>query len=328
MTEILYQTNEKNKITKLQTIQNNNFANISSLLLIKNDFVFTGLNDGSLLMFSFNKTLNKLIEKNKAHEAKIMSLCEIKMYVIASSSIDTTIKIWKYSLEQNQLTLLQILRRHNGAVRKIILISNNRLVSCSYYEDIIYFWNYNPSSYDLILTKSKKVISPTSLLNLKNKNNTLVISNRQAYLNFISLIEPYITETTLEGISSLHSNGLIELTNGFIAISSSSMTSCSIVIIDPFKYIKVSEIKDNNYICKCGPLFGLSDNSFVFVCENSFSHISLVDGDYKISYKIKYEEYGFFGKDTIVIVHGDQNNMFIICDNCSQGGLNILQYHS
>jgi hypothetical protein len=148
----------------------------------------------------------------------------------------------------------------------------------------------------LILTKSKKVISPTSLLNLKNKNNTLVISNRQAYLNFISLIEPYITETTLEGISSLHSNGLIELTNGFIAISSSSMTSCSIVIIDPFKYIKVSEIKDNNYICKCGPLFGLSDNSFVFVCENSFSHISLVDGDYKISYKIKCPVCGVYVK--------------------------------
>ena len=50
----------------------------------------------------------------------------------------------------------------------------------------------------------------------------------------------------------------------------------------------------------------------MFVCENSFSHISFVDGNYEISYKIKYEEYGFFGKDTVIVVHGNQNKFFII----------------
>lgn len=328
MIENLRQESELNNFKKFQIIQNQNFENVSSLLLIQNNFIFAGLNDGSLKIFSFTDKFNQLIKKENAHEAMIMSLCEINIFYVASSSVDTTIKIWKFSPSQDQLTLIQSIQEHKGAVRKIILISNNRLVSCSYYEDIIYFWNYNSSSYNVISAKSKKIISPTSLLNLKKKSATLVISNKKTNLTFISLDEPYEIETILEGIFSVHLNGLIELSNGFIAISSSSVSSSSISIIDPFKYIKVSEIKDDNYICKCGPLFELDSNSFVFICENSFCHISLVDGNYKISYKLKYEGYGFFGKDTVIVFHGNKRQIFIICDNCSQGGMNIFKYCS
>lgn len=111
-------------------------------------------------------------------------------------------------------------------------------------------------------------------------------------------------------------NGIVELPNDMIAVSSGE--SLKITIIDTVRYTVVKEIFSEKYIEYGGDdafpccLFLYDDNSFIYIHQESFLQISTLDYEilYKTKLKDEYKGYTVLTKD---------NGRYIITPNIVNG---------
>lgn len=82
------------------------------------------------------------------------------------------------------------------------------------------------------------------------------------------------------------SNSIIELPNGFLAISTDfgSNYDFVILIVDPINYTIVKTIREKDYFTNYSSLCVLNNHSFIYVLFYKVMQIS-IDNDYQILYK-------------------------------------------
>lgn len=287
--------------------------NITALIYLLNKKIATGSYNGDINIFGIdfvNKTKINEIFYKKAHKYCINSICELNMNRIATASEDNFIKIWE--ITQNIISLITTLKSHTYDIRKIILSAHNQnLISCSH-DFTIRIWNSH-EPYNLIkIIKEEDFVS--SMIQLKNQPNILIISCDIGYLGFWDLLS-LKKIAIIQGVYTENSNGLIELPNDNVVVSQYAR----IVIIDPIKYEIIKEI-ENDYITYESTLCLLGNNGFIYVYNGVFIQIGYENGKYQIIF-INNEEEESLGNDGVIYFEKEK---YLICSNLKKG-LTVLK---
>lgn len=317
-------TSLMSSITNYQHITDINSTIVTSILELSDKQIAIGSLDGSITLGNFDytsKQWQQTIKKENAHLNEITSLCELPNSNLISGSVDSLIKIWTINYSIFKLIQIQSIYQY-GIIAKIIPITFNRFASCSNDGNTVSLWN--SISYEKIETPFENQNNPSSLLQLTNQDEVLVINCWNDYnsgcLKFYNLSFPYQQEGIIQGVFTDKRNGLIELFNGHIA------TSCcnpepKIFIVDPFTYEKIAMIIDEEYILNCGPLCVLNENSFLYGYRECLCEIAFIEGNYKIVYKNKKENQDIYGSNVILKIN---NGSYLISDE--DQGLNMFNY--
>ena len=236
---------------------------VTSLITIKDKRIVTGGGDGSISICSIQLLFKKWkidVHKEHAHNGTINSLCELNTNNrIMSGGFDKTVKIWTYT--NNELNLIYILKEHNDVVWKVITLTNNRFASCSN-GGTIRIYKDNKSYEEIIeLYHSKYLCSIIQL----NKKESLIAGSFSSFS--VWNLMTYSKATHYVGFGPNLPNGIIELSNGHIAISDRS----SIIIIDSDTYIVIKEIKLHN--TSYSSICMLDEYSFIYVYAGFFYQI-------------------------------------------------------
>ena len=107
-------------------------SRICSLIETEDKRIASGGEDGNISISSYDiegKTWNIDICRDKAHKECVKSLCTLTGNRLLSGSDDDSIKVW--SLSEEDLTQIKLIKKHNNAVCKIIPLSNERFASYS-----------------------------------------------------------------------------------------------------------------------------------------------------------------------------------------------------
>ena len=288
-----------------------------SILELSNKKIVTGSSIGTITINTINYstgTWSQHSKIEKAHNSGITSLIEITNNRLVSSSFDTTIKIWNYFFI-HELKLIDKLEVHYGSINKVIPLTNNRFISCSYEENKIKLWNYTNTSYDLIpCSFEKQLMLPNTFVQLKKQKEVIAISCLINCLCFYSLVNPYKKLGDVKGVCANHRNGLIELTNGNIAVSKDD-PPC-IIIVDPVKFERIICISDNKYILGCGALCKLNDGSFLYAYRESLIQIAFWFKKFDVVFRTLSVEKGMFGNCGLILVN---NGKGFVCDHAEEG---------
>ena len=261
-----------------------------------------------------NKKWIQDIKKEKSHSDYVRCLCEIKQNILASCSQDTTVKIWEIS--KNDLQLLSTLSNHSKEVIKVITLTHNRFASCSR-DNSVRIWS-NESPYNEITTLSHEG-EVSNLIQLKQKELLITSDHSNPSLDFWDL-RTYKKINTIKGeYTDFYSQGMIELPNGLVAVSSKSSGN-PIVIVDPNNYNIIKTIKDQTYITSCSSICVLDTNSFVYSINGKFIQISLKD-NYQILFQTDNEK-KLHGRTGLISV---QNGKYLLITLPSQKGFSIIK---
>ena len=283
-----------------------------SPLELKDKRIATGGSDGSISICSIdyeNKTYTVDIKHENAHFNSVISLCELDDGKLVSASYDMTIKVW--SINENNLELIKTIEGKNmiSPIWKVIKLTNNRFASCST-DGIIKV--FNSETYEKI-TSMKCSSSVYSILQLTNKE-ILVSTCGNRVLYFWDLTT-YKRKASIKGINVVESSHMIELQNGFLALSTYS-ENYPIIIVDPNNYEIVKEIKNMEFIKSNSSLCTYDDHSFIYAKGGFFVQFSSTD--YEILYASKTEQ-NLDGYGGITVANGK----YLIIPNNEQG-VNIL----
>jgi WD40 repeat protein len=325
--EAKYQTNIDKLFTSInlykQTPQQHKYP-ISSLLELLDGKIVLGCGGGAMSLNQINyetKEWKIIAQFNNAHNGPITCLCELNDKRVISSSYDKFIKIWNIS-SNSGILLIQTLTQHKEGVLKLLTLTCNRFASCSYNDGEVKLWDNE--TYQQIPTPFEQQVCPTSLLQLNKQREVLVISScpqTNPSLRFYQLQQPFNLIGIVENVCTTHKQGLIELTNGHVAASRHEPNH--IYIIDPQTYRLVTTIMDSQYIPIGGPLYCCGNDSFIYVPYSGkyLCQISMINGEYKISFKGKENENSLKGNCMSMI----NNGKFIISSN-NYGGCSIFNY--
>ena len=127
----------KEPINSLDVDISCNFIAYSTLL--KDGRFATDSNENKIVIFNIKSFKPDLIIKE--HSDQLTSLIELSSGILASSSLDNTIKL--FNITGNEYKVIQTLNYHKGSVNKIIELSNKKLVSCSDDKFIIFYLKDN-----------------------------------------------------------------------------------------------------------------------------------------------------------------------------------------
>jgi WD40 repeat protein len=288
-------------------VRSDGMHNIWAVVEFTDKRIITGGSDGSIVVSSVdveNKVWNCDIKYPKAHNGGITSFCICDENVLISSSIDTTLKVWKVS--QTEITLTHSLTNHEGEVRKVITLTNNRLASGSL-DRSIRIWNKDESFTEIQTLSEGDGVS--SLLQLRHKE-VLMCNGPDTSLSLWETVN-YTKEHTIKGAWTGCINSLIQLPNDYIAVGDYS----SIYIVNPVLYVVEKEIKDQEFIIKDNysfSLYVLDEHSFIYAHSGSFCQISVYDYDivYKRKFNSEFQGAGLFTRD---------EGKYIIAKNSNQG---------
>ena len=275
---------------------------ISALIELKDKRIATGSWDNSISICSINtftKKWNKDIHKNNAHDRDVNSLCEIisnNTSKLVSCSEDKTIRIW--SILKSELIQIKILKTHFDYINKVLTLSNGRFASCSEDCSVKIFEDAEPFQELVTFHHENEVFSA---IMLKNREEVLVTSCSRDLSGSISFWDTYIYKKlhTMNGYYTDKATHMTELSDGNIAVSDCFSDEYPIIIIDTVSYTVIKHIKSEGYITRVSSLHSLDDFSFVFVYNEKFLQISIID--YKIMFKSKKESNldGYYGVITI-----------------------------
>ena len=287
-------------------------TNVLSIIELNDKRIATAGADGSISVISINvekKIWSHEIKRERAHDDEINCLCELNPNTLISCSDDKLIKIWKVT--SNELILNKTLPNHKANVRKVISLSHSRFASCSQ-DFTIRIWNGTQPYQELTVIDIKhKVYSIIQL----SKRELLITSSAERCIQFWNL-NTFTKEHSINDVFTLDSLGMIELDNGYVAVSS-DIEGYPIVIIDCVHYLVVKKIWNEEFIpcgsslCSCSKMF------FIYACNGCFLQISAEN--YAILHKSKNEE-KLFGNNGIVSIN---NGKYFIVDNYSDG-LDVL----
>lgn len=163
---------------------------VNCLLILKNNLIVSGKDDGFICIYDSNKFA--LIKENKSHNKKINYLIEInneenKNIKICSCSDDKLIKFWNITfnnINDKQIESFELLHEiqtgHNKVINKIIEINNYSISSCSS-DKTIYFWDKN--SYN----KINEIYCDNEIMNICKCANILIYGGPHSDLFFYDL---------------------------------------------------------------------------------------------------------------------------------------------
>ena len=303
------QYNDHKLITQSQfSINNLHNQSISSLLKLKDNRIVSGSEDGAILICSidyFKQTWNKNVFKEDAHNGTIFSFCELNENKLISCSSDKTIKLWKYS--DNDLLNISTLTSHLSWVRNVIQIDNKHWSSCSDDGKIIIYESNEPFNEVKILQEESEVMGMIKL----NKKDTLISSCRNSTLNYWNLKE-HIKEHTMEKLRISYSSHLIELSNGYLALSSCE-APYPIIFIDPFDFKIIKSISTQGYIISNSSICEGGLDNLMYICEENFVEISIND------YYVKFQTNNVKGCDGKCGMLSIKNGNFVLVTNKING---------
>ena len=285
---------EANNTKSKVCVQNNNINNIkvdmwllglhsehvSCLIETEKHRIISGSIDGSISICSiqyYKKTWNQDIFKKNAHSNKISSFCISSMNKLISCGLDKYIKIW--NLSQTNMTLFLQLKTHTNLICKIISLTNNRLAS-SFKDGKVIIWKIQGKnkSNNLLFTLNHGDGPVNCIIQLKGKKLLVTCGiSQSSYGVFFWSLKSYLLETHIQGSYTDSINGMIELSNGNIAISSDS-SGYPIVVIDTTLYqiiykLEYKCITDRSSLCI------LNENSFIYAYLGKLIQISNENGE-------------------------------------------------
>ena len=119
-------------------------------------------------------------------------------------------------------------------------------------------------------------------------------------------------------------NGMLELQNGNIALSSSNNYPNRIVIIDSLQYTIITEIIDTAFINGAGSLSVFENESFIFTTLGIICQISFVDNKYQLVFKQKEKFQELFGNGGVIVITNEK--YFITSTLNGNNGVNIYKW--
>jgi WD40 repeat protein len=177
-------------------------------------------------------------------------------------------------------------------------------------DQTIRIWNINAFKEIQTLKEDFEV---WSLLKLKNKNEMVAGGTGNNNVSFWNTIT-FTKEHTVECCECLSLNGLIELPNGYVAVSGG--TSSTIDVIDTETYQRIKHIQCEGYISgdvwSFSSLRLLSNGTFVYSRKGCFCQISSTT--YEVLFKDKKEK-EFRGE----AITSPSNGKYIIANNNNDG---------
>ena len=310
---IIKEQNRKSTFKDIQKIISiHNGSSVFSIIELPDTRIAASDSYGSIKIYSLNlqsRTWNVDIAVDDAHNDSIYTLCLIGPDTIVSGSKDRLIKIWTFT--DTALQLKETLYGHSNNINKIISLSHKRFASGSLDETIKIWRSEHPHSLMKTLEEGCFV---SSLIQLRNKE-MLVNNGKGRGISFWN-ISTYKKEHSVKYDNYWAFNGIIELPNDMIAVSSGE--SLKITIIDTVKYVVVKEIFSEKYIEYGGrdaypcSLFLYDSNSFIYVHQESLLQISTYDFEILYQTKLKNEYKGF-------VVLTKENGRYMITPNVVDG---------
>ena len=249
------------------------------------------------------------IAHNQAHKGVIQSVCELTDKRLVSCSLDRSIKIWQIS--QNSLTLVQTLEQESN-VYEVITLTHKKFAACLHNKTVKIFSSETPYNE---LTKLMHEGFVFAILQLKNKEVLVSSVLSPNSIDFWNL-KDYQKIHSIKGVCVKCPNHLIQLQNGFIALSDCS-PPYPIVIINPLEFVIVRKIELPGYITGYSSLCTWGGCSLIYVYEGNFVQINI--HDYTILYKSNMEKQlrGRCGmrainKDSLLIIENKTQGFSIV----------------
>ena len=147
---------------------------ISSLTMTEDKRIASGGRDGNISVSSYDvheRTWNREIHKEKAHDKIVYSLYPLNGNRLLSSGSDNDCSIKVWSLSGVELTLIKEIKAHTSSVRKVIPLSKERFASCS--SRTVKIWK-DDNTYECLSTLQHDA-RVSSILQLRGKE-VLVLS--------------------------------------------------------------------------------------------------------------------------------------------------------
>jgi WD40 repeat protein len=319
-------TTDSNPITSITNIIKLNklhSSNVTCICPLGNNKIITGSSNGSISLCTcnyLNKKCELLFKKEDIHKKAITSICKLDSDRFITASKDSTIKTWKLSHTNADISLIQTMTSHTQEITKVILLNENKLISCSL-DNTIKLWE-TKYPFENIKNNYEKCTCPSSVIELKGKN-TIVISCKDKPNGCLKLLNlfPFKKGPIIDDVYTPCSSGLVELSNGFVAVSTSQ--PCGISIINMINCVKVARFEDVNFLNEAGSLVLLNNESFAYVWKGKFCQINFDDENkFQIIFKKLFGKEEFNGSS----VHLDDNGKCLLIDNDNgKFGINVFE---
>lgn len=241
-------------------------------------YIITGSNIGTITIHNINYQTNTYSlhsQQSNAHSSSILSFCVPPLQhnnnTFLSCGADFKIKIW--NVFSSEITLIDTVLSHQGNINKIIpfhLNNTEGVISCSF-DCSIKVWKLEHNKYkeDITLKEYGRV---WCILQLNHSNSNILLSSCGSGMLCLWDLVSYQRMSIIRDIYTVCRNGLIELSNGYVAVSLSSHTGIS--IIDPVCGTIIKEIESDKCITGCSSLCMLNDETFIYAYDKKVVFIS------------------------------------------------------
>ena len=262
-------------------------------------------NPNSIIIYSIDFNTNTYKEDNRkdnAHLHHIISMSECSPNKLFSLSTNE-IKIWT----STTFTLIHIINDHLYPIYKVIILNDNKFVSCSS-DKTIRIWNSTTFQSIFTITETAAVFS------MLNVGDEMLIGNVfEHYLGVYDLLS-YQRIAIIQGIYTVNNNGMVLLNKNYFAVSQYYSNCIVIISIATFEIETI--IEDKEYISKySGCLSVFDEHSFIYVYNGLLVHVVRKNnGKYEISYKAKEDTIIMDGYYGLVCIQRD-NEKYLIIEN-------------
>lgn len=267
-----------------------------------------------------NKKYIRDIKVKKVHDHPITTLCELNKNRLLSGSYRKMI-IWELSMDS--LIAKLSVKAHLGNINKIILINNRmRWISCSDDKSMKVWDNAHPYVQHKQLKQTDEY-PINALIELKH-SDFIVASSSDGWDNgHLIFFDPtsFSKISIIDKCYTNHSNGMIELPNGCIALSQRTQ----IIIINVITYNIITRIHYNSSHTRYS-LSVFDQHSFISVSNGQLIRISTTDNNYNIINKEKLNWEDLTGESGVIVLNEcSKGNKLILSSNYDKG-FNIIKY--
>jgi WD40 repeat protein len=279
---------------------------ITSLTALQDSSIIIGSKDGTVmkckLILQGQISIKKLF-CNKLHTDTVSYITAFDRNNIISCSFDGNIKI--SIVMKDGFQEKSFFKCHDGHIRKIILLENNRFASCGndHYIKII------NSSVKIISDKFKEDSDISSIIKVKTKKGYFIVSSCPD-TNSINLWDLNVSKKIqeLKNVYTSSPNGIVELKGGLIAVVN-NVEPYLIKIVDVIKFEVIKEINEN---IKHNASIYLKGNDLCCVCDGMLNAFAV--SNFAMKGKFSDEDIKQ-NKGTAVVL----NENYMVVSNCSNG---------
>ena len=240
--EIILKPKKQSEIIKSleKIIEIKHQHNVYSLIELNDSRIATGDWNGIISIFSIDYEKKKYTSniKHQGHSDSICSLCQLSGNRLVSAGNDDLIKVWK--IDKNSLSILQTLEGHSFSVNQVIPLSNDVIASGSF-DKTIKIWSVTNKKELRTLEENFEVYCL-----LKSKTKEMLFSSGLGKQVTFWNLKTYKKEHTVNCCIANSYNGLIELSNNYIAVTGGDSSSIDIINTDTYEVFKNIKLEKDN----------------------------------------------------------------------------------